>query len=752
MIFVPGHVFHIHVTAHFQKKRIRNLHCGDYMENEQPLRQLREPKCMAEQQLKSVLHHFQKLVAAQNQRGRSDQELLSCFIAERDEAAFAALVERHGGMVLGICRRLLRHAHDAEDACQAAFLVLARKAATIRKKQSLASWLHRVACHIAMNLKRTKVRRKRRELGRQAATVGDVPIEASRREVRLVLDEELARLPERYRAPLILCYLEGRTREEVARQLGCPEGTVAGRLARARDQLRAQLVRRGLSVSAGVLAGILTECTASAALPVSLSSSVVKAASLLAAGHGAIAGSISIKSITLAEGALKAMLLTKLKIATTVALTIAAVGSGGIFIAHQALAEHSPTIASRDRQSRESATGQPWKSLSPEVRTSTWKQKRVEELPSVVSGTVKTVDAANNSLTVVNQEGEFTFGIANDAHVDVDGKVAALAAIPPGANVVLSQFADRTTSRSIQAGGAAVFGSVKAVDVANRRITASGHPDDRTFRVSPETAVVIDGQPGALAGIPIGASLHALNLCVDQQTARSINIEGPSFHQLPVTAIDAEKETITVGEKAPPELVGKTIGLAANADIRVDGQNGKLADVPVGAFVSVVLSVDRRKIRRLQAEGPNLGGCGGSMVKAVDLENRYLVFGDRAAADVAGRTFRVAANANILIDGRPGRLGDVPPGAYLNLTLSVDRQSARQINAQGPRTFGVVKAVDTGNSSITVDENTFAVAKDALIVIDGRVAQLAALTPGSSVNLNLRVDQRTVGMIQTKAP
>src|SRR5262245_44327760 len=192
---------------------------------------------MADQPLRSVLRHVQKLATAQAADNLSDRDLLERFVARRDEAAFAALVERHGPMVLSICRRALRHSHDAEDAFQAAFLVLARKAASIRHKDALGSWLHGVAYHVATNLRRGLARRRAHEVPLGEAIQADKAGEATWREVRTVFDEELARLPERFRAPLVLCYLEGRTRDEAAQELGWGLATLRGRLERGRELL-----------------------------------------------------------------------------------------------------------------------------------------------------------------------------------------------------------------------------------------------------------------------------------------------------------------------------------------------------------------------------------------------------------------------------------------------------------------------------------------------------------------------------------
>jgi RNA polymerase sigma factor (sigma-70 family) len=181
----------------------------------------------------------------------SDAELLRRFAAAQDEAAFAELVRRHDRLVLGVCRRVLGDAHDAEDAFQATFLVLARRAAGLRRPGSLAGWLHAVALRIARQARRTRERGRRRERDRVAPAAG--ADERSWREIRQLLDVELARLPERYRAPLVLCYLEGLTQAEAAQRLGWSATVLRGRLERGRQTLRRRLVRLGLPVAAPLL-------------------------------------------------------------------------------------------------------------------------------------------------------------------------------------------------------------------------------------------------------------------------------------------------------------------------------------------------------------------------------------------------------------------------------------------------------------------------------------------------------------------
>src|SRR5262245_33865541 len=179
----------------------------------------------------------------------SDADLLERFRARQEEAAFTLLVQRHGAMVLRVCRRVLRDAHDAEDAFQATFLVLARKAASVRKQASLGSWLHGVALRVARKARlRTAVREDRERQAVGARSRSRPADDLTHSELRAALDEEIHRLPEKYRAPVVLCCLEGKTHEQVARELRWPKSSVTARLARARELLRPLLARRGVAV------------------------------------------------------------------------------------------------------------------------------------------------------------------------------------------------------------------------------------------------------------------------------------------------------------------------------------------------------------------------------------------------------------------------------------------------------------------------------------------------------------------------
>lgn len=283
--------------------------------------------------MQQLLPHLRRLARLPGET--ADAELLNAFLSQRDEAAFTALVRRHGPMVLAVCQRVLRDPHDAEDAFQATFLVLVRKAGALRRPEQLSSWLYGVAYRTALDSRPARRSIPEQEL---ATRVQEEPIaDLVWQELRLILDEELQRLPVKYRLPLVLCYLEGKSQRVIARELGWPDGTVATRILKAKELLREQLTRRGLTLSAGVVGVALTQGMAGASLPVSLISSTVKAALLLQAGE-ALAGVLSIKVIALMEGTVQAMLWTKMKLTAVVLLL--AMGAGGV--AYQARSQEAP--------------------------------------------------------------------------------------------------------------------------------------------------------------------------------------------------------------------------------------------------------------------------------------------------------------------------------------------------------------------------------------------------------------------------
>lgn len=286
---------------------------------------------MANAPLHNMLYHLACMAGAQPLEEEADADLLSRFTGQHDQAAFAALLRRHGPMVLNVCRRLLRQSEDAEDVFQAVFLLLARKAASIRKREAAGSWLYGVAYRLASKLRTRRLRRQKheRQAGLRKCSENEPEIKAAWQQVQATLDEALWRLPEKYRTSLILCYLEGMSHEEAARQLGCPVATLRSRLLRGREKLRAALARRGLDLSMSGFAALLAANAAEGTLPATLGQTTLRAAGRFAAGQPANQ-IVSVAVARLVEGGLRTMLLGKLRIGIllVVALGLLATGAG----------------------------------------------------------------------------------------------------------------------------------------------------------------------------------------------------------------------------------------------------------------------------------------------------------------------------------------------------------------------------------------------------------------------------------------
>jgi RNA polymerase sigma factor (sigma-70 family) len=279
-----------------------------------------------------VAGHLRTLYQAGVLGPLGDEELLERFLARRDEEAFAELVRRHGPMVLGACRRVLRDPQEAEDVFQATFLVLTRKAAAVVRREKVASWLHCVAVRTAQEARLRAARRRAREQRVSRPIRVYPPDDGPPDEWRAILDEELARLPPRHRGPLVLCELEGFSRPEAARRLGIPEGTLSSRLARAKARLRDRLAARGVTLPAAAIAAVLAREARAATVPLSLLESTVEAATCVATGPIA-AAAISAPVASLYQGVINTMLVAKLKGIALAVGTMTAVVSGAVVLA-----------------------------------------------------------------------------------------------------------------------------------------------------------------------------------------------------------------------------------------------------------------------------------------------------------------------------------------------------------------------------------------------------------------------------------
>ncbi len=318
----------------------------------------------------SLTDQFQVLFDAGTCTGLTDWELIDRFRSRRDEGgerAFEALVTRHGPMVMGVCRGMLTDPTEVHDAFQATFLVLARRAGSIRKRGSIGSWLYGVAVRVAARERLSSIRRQIRERRTieavaAIATESADPSPIDRDEGEAVVHQEVDRLPEKYRAPIVLCYLEGLTHNEAAERLSWPVGSVRSRLSRARDRLRARLARRGVTapstlgpLSAWLIAETAAStASASSALPVHLSTITARSATQFAIGQGAGAGSLSTAALRMAQGVLTTMMLKKVTIAGSVLLSIGILGMGGgaLLVRASRAQEPKPLAANKSAQSK----------------------------------------------------------------------------------------------------------------------------------------------------------------------------------------------------------------------------------------------------------------------------------------------------------------------------------------------------------------------------------------------------------------
>jgi hypothetical protein len=625
--------------------------------------------------------------------------------------------------------------------------VLVCKAASV---VSVANWLYGVAHQTALKARATAAKRSTRE---RQVTVMPEPAREQQdlwNDLQPLLDQELSRLPGKYREVIVLCELEGKTRKEAARHLHLPEGTVATRLATARTMLAKRLARQGVGLSAGALATVLSQKAASASVPLAVASGTIRAATYFAAGQAAAPGVVSGKAVDLAEGVLKTMLLTKLKMITAVMMVVSVLGAGAAAVTRPAGVGQLAELAATE--------------LPEPVNQPATEKSQGEPGTTVVGGVIKAVNAQKGTLTVAHRDGDKTFTVANDAAIVLNGRLGNLAGLPKGAYASVSLLGDSRTARGIEAVGPQLDGVVTAVDTEKRTltVTVSHGGGEKTFTLTKNAKVQIDGKPGNLAALPPGANV-TLSWFTDLSTARNLEAGGSWWQGIRVKAVDTVNNTITIDDgQREPELAGKTLPVGKTADINIDGKRGKLAAVPPGVLVTLYLCADQKTVRGFNAEGPQFFDA---VVVAVDADKKTITFADvqlPAEAALAGKTLPVAKDAFISIDFKPGKLAKLPAGTIVNVTLSVDQKTIRNLTANG-RAFQTisVKAVDAAQRTITFADDkgpaelagkTFPVVKNAGIQIDYRPSPLAALPAEASVNVTLSVDLKTVLNLDAVGP
>jgi RNA polymerase sigma factor (sigma-70 family) len=710
---------------------------------------------MATGYMTRVIGHLRKAALRHDGGGLTDGQLLECFLARRDESAFEALVRRHGPMVLAVCRRVLGNAHDAEDAFQATFLVLVRKAASIVPRAMVGNWLYGVAYRTAQKAKAMNARRRWKEGQVQPMARSEMRSDDVWLDLQPLLDRELERLPPKYRSLVVLCDLEGKTRKEAARHLGLAEGTVSSRLARGRVILARGLRRHGLTLPAGLLATLLSQKAVLAGVPAPLVAHTVKAATTVAGGQAAAAGLVSAKVVALTEGILKAMLIAKLKIAAVCLLVcgIACLGVG--VLTYQAFAEKPAQSTTADD-----------KSDKKDGKKGDKKQDN-----SVVYGVVKAVDASKNTITIsIKKTSAQTYALAQDAKIYLEeGKrekgsepsQGKLSDLSEGVIVTLKLSADLKAVERVSARGPNHQGVIKTVDTGKNTITISSKPADQTFQLAKDVAINMafgkKGQESKVSDLREGMNA-SLNLSIDKKTVRSITVFRPSVAG-GVTVLDPGKNTITIATKGKEGSQEKTYELAKDVIVDLPGSNkkaekGKPTDVTSGLYVVLELSLDSKTVHRIMVHRPSLHG----MVKAVASDKKTITITYKDQEGPQEKIFNMAKGIPINVadspDGKQGKLSDLTEGSSVVADLSLDKQTVLGLTVFGPTSSGIVKGVDSGSNTITITvkeegslvDKTLDVAKDAQISVTGKneKAKLTDLTEGMIAALRLSLDKSKV--------
>ncbi|MFO0797391.1 MAG: sigma-70 family RNA polymerase sigma factor [Gemmataceae bacterium] len=528
----------------------------------------------------------------------SDRELVRRFVLDRSEAAFADLMARHGPMVLAVCRRHLRDPHAADDAFQATFLVLARRAATVKWKDSIAGWLFEVASRVGRKAAAREARRAAREGApaeaapepvAQPAPVGDLTA------LQAALDDELRRLPEKLRVPVVLCHLEGLSQDEVARHLGVSDGQLRGRLYRARQKLQDRLTRRGFSLTTVLLS--LTVGPRALALP-----PVLAAATLRLAGPGSVPDAISALTTAVTQD------MTRTIPTLAVALVVVALGAGGFAVRH-ALAEQPapPRAASRPAPLPPLAAVQ-----APDDDDKKQNPKdRVEQ----VEGVIKAVAADKNQLVVAVEEDDHkadrTVPVAG-AKLRFGPKPVTVGDLRPGMEVVLSYKGNSTELLELKAGWPSREVVFKAADPATKSFSIETGGDEGGFevvlRLDPDAKVTVDELPAGLADLPPNRKVR-VELTIDKKGVIGVESDGaPGTLPGLLKRYDAKTNSLLVEVRAAgfreDRVVTVAFPLTANAKVRHAGRDAALTDLKERMPVRLTFTPDRREVSGVLTADP----------------------------------------------------------------------------------------------------------------------------------------------------
>lgn len=545
----------------------------------------------------------------------TDRELLARFLAEREEQAFALLLRRHGPMVLGVCRRALRDPHDAEDAFQATFLVLVKKARSLTEPDRVGPWLYGVACRTARKAQALADARRSRLQPIEDLEAGQISMVDA--DVLEWLDHELEALPQKYREPIVLCYLQGDSKRQAATKLGCPEGTVSARLARARKLLRDRLIRRGVVFSAAALSSVLSAETLRAQVPAVLARTMTVSATAALNASLASVATVPLSVQTLAKGVMKMMWLSKLKAAAAGIIVVVASGLLATGFAHRALASR-PAVASV------ASIPQTPQSIDPFAeRDFTWdmptfvRMDKGEKKPlgPKVHGTLKSIDVGKKTLVL--QTAKVTdgkkkieaksFELAADAAIFLHDILSKQEKLPegkledltPGTHLFLQLDVDEKKVVEVGARGPSMHCKLKSVNASSNEIIVEGKgktgPTEHMFTLHKDAKVILDNplakkgdqsQEAKLADLEENASI-VVQLTVDGKRVLGVHVLGKTVLGR-LVGYDAGNSTITVSIKEEGGPVEKTFSVAKDA---------RLGDLTAGLPIHLVFSTtDKEKV------------------------------------------------------------------------------------------------------------------------------------------------------------
>ncbi len=630
---------------------------------------------MVKGQAGTVVHYLHCLAATLG-RELTDTELLQRFTLRRDEGAFTALVHRHGRLVWDICHHVLHHTQDTEDAFQATFVVLAASAGKIRKQERLASWLHGVALRVALKARRDAARRRKHEKEAGGMTRKQEPPDLSWREVRCLLDEEVQRLPDKYRVPFILCVLEGHTLAEAARQLGWKEGTVSGRLTRARQQLRERLARRGVELTA-VVAALAVAHRAGAGVAPRLVAATAQAAVSYTTGAAAAAGILSARVATLIQGATSTMLTNHWKM---IALWLLALGAGaagaGVFLHEPAVAQDAGPLQVEAR-AKDTGTNAAPRAVQPEavnpkdkaaskltvsgrvldpagkpvagakvaMSGATWGRSQKKDTPLVqettgpdgrfrfaidraqlVNGRALVATAAGHALAWIEAkklgQGEVTLRLAPD--IPITGRVLDLEGRPIAGVSVSVRRIEAPPGDNLDA-------ALKSIQRDGNRVF---HHPMQTVYLTPDSGVVAPVQTDAQGRFRF-TGLGKERLVV-------LRVEGPAIEHQVLYVLTRPGVDVTALLKAAPERLG--VGRSVTPLPAIYGPTFDYTAGPTKPIVGIVR--DRATGKPLADVGISAGAGGwweNHVYTKTDQEGRYRLIGLPKGKT---RTFRVQAYAS----------------------------------------------------------------------------------------------------------